>query len=449
MLAENQSRILLIVSDLHLSEGWDEKTKKLSRHEDFFFDQSFQRFLKFYMEKGIKEKCRVNLIIAGDFVDLLQVISLPEGDTVEGEAITPREREFGLGTSPKKSCWKLRKLMNGHWIFFQALSQFLVAGNAVTIIPGNHDIEFSIPEVQNCLRAELLNYIPEKEKDKQEFSNLINKNLSFLPWFYYEPGHVYVEHGHQYDSLNSFDYFLHPSRPDNLIDLPAGSFFVRYLFNKVETEYPFADNMKPATRFLRWLLKRMFIKGLVLKKQVRWQLYHYINFFWQTLKKAGPIPINWLSELEARQNESLRNIAISSGIAEEKLGDIKNKWAKSDIHHLSKCRLFWRFIKGESQNDIYYETAKKINEIIGVQYIVFGHTHEADLETLEPENWSREYINSGTWTKVFIESYEERLLKEENEFVFVMIDKAGPKMELLRWRDDLGEGERVRLFSTT
>jgi hypothetical protein len=120
MQAENQTRILLIVSDLHLSEGWDEKTKKLSRNEDFFFGQSFQRFLNFYIEKGTKGKCRVNLIIAGDFVDLLQVISLPDGDTVEGEAITPRERDFGLGTSPKKSCWKLRKLMNGHWILFQA-----------------------------------------------------------------------------------------------------------------------------------------------------------------------------------------------------------------------------------------------------------------------------------------------------------------------------------------
>jgi UDP-2,3-diacylglucosamine pyrophosphatase LpxH len=449
MQAENQTRILLIVSDLHLSEGWDEKTKKLSRHEDFFFDQSFKRFLDSYIEKGIREKCRINLIIAGDFVDLLQVISLPNEDTVDGEAITPREREFGLGTSPKKSCWKLRKLMNGHWIFFQALSRFLVAGNAVTIIPGNHDIEFSIPEVQNCLRVELLNYITEKEKDKQDISNLINKYLSFLPWFYYEPGLVYVEHGHQYDSLNSFDYFLHPSRPDNLIDLSAGSFFVRYLFNKVETEYPFADNMKPATRFLRWLLKKMFIRGLFLKKQVRWQLYHYINFFWQTLKKAGPIPSDWVGELEARQNESLRTIAISSGIAEGKLRDIKDKWAKSDIHHLCKCRLFWRFIKSESQNDLYYESAEKVKEILAVQYIVFGHTHEADLEPLEPENWSREYINSGTWTKVFLESYEERLLKEENEFVFVMIDKSGPKMELLRWRDDLGEGERVRLFSTT
>ncbi|HSN91066.1 MAG TPA: hypothetical protein VLS93_07540 [Anaeromyxobacteraceae bacterium] len=33
-------------------------------------------------------------------------------------------------------------------------------------------------------------------------------------------------------------------------DLLLGSFFVRYLFDRVETVEPFADDMKPATRFI-------------------------------------------------------------------------------------------------------------------------------------------------------------------------------------------------------
>jgi hypothetical protein len=36
---------LLIVSDLHLSEGRSERTHRLSRNEDFFFDEEFARFL--------------------------------------------------------------------------------------------------------------------------------------------------------------------------------------------------------------------------------------------------------------------------------------------------------------------------------------------------------------------------------------------------------------------
>jgi len=35
---------LIVISDLHLSDGYDEKTGKYSRNEDFFFDEELQRF---------------------------------------------------------------------------------------------------------------------------------------------------------------------------------------------------------------------------------------------------------------------------------------------------------------------------------------------------------------------------------------------------------------------
>jgi hypothetical protein len=67
MLTEHPPRILLIVSDLHLSEGWDEWTKKLSRLEDFLFDMSFERLLNHYIRKAREENFKIRLIIAGDF----------------------------------------------------------------------------------------------------------------------------------------------------------------------------------------------------------------------------------------------------------------------------------------------------------------------------------------------------------------------------------------------
>jgi hypothetical protein len=88
-----------------------------------------------------------------------------------------------------------------------------------------------------------------------------------------------------------------------------------------------------------------------------------------------------------------------------------------------------------------------------VRYVVFGHTHEADLRSLgkkddNQDSWSHEYVNSGTWTRVFTDDFSERLVKDENEFVLVMIDTSTGKMELLRWRDDLNQGERVSLFQS-
>jgi len=283
---------LLVVSDLHLSEGWDSDTKRLFKSEDFFFDHSFGRFLQAQDAKSRAEGHRLRLIIPGDFVDFLQVKTTPPESVqvMEGEFITSREQRFGLGTGPAMTCWKLRKLMDGHWRFFQALASFLVAGHDLVILPGNHDIEWIMPEVQGCFRAELVKYAPPGA------GTGIGQQVRFLPWFYYEPDFLYIDHGHQYDALNSFDVFLHPYLPDGRIDLPAGSFFVRYLFNFLELDYPFADNMKPTARFLRWTLRH----------PRTWRAFPvYWSFFRETLAKAKPWDAQWRAHVEARQREVL------------------------------------------------------------------------------------------------------------------------------------------------
>lgn len=430
-----EPRFLLIVSDLHLSEGWDPDTKRLSRNEDFYFDASFARFLSAQAESAVHQGYRLRLIIPGDLVDFLQVTAIPPGDSLDGEPITARDRQFGLGTSPAHTCWKLRRIVSGHWLFFDALARFVGAGQDLVVLPGNHDIEWVIPEVQAAFISELSARAPVAGQDA------VAERIRFLPWFYLEPGLIYVDHGHQYDPLNSFDYFLHPYLPDGRIDLPAGSFFVRYLFNKVETAYPFADNMKPSSRFVRWVLWR------ILRNPRRWpQLRPFIGFFWETLKKAGSLEPSWRSELEARQQAALDRIAADFGLGREKAMGLKNLWVPSAIHMLSKPRLACMFFGQAGGAEPLTTFADRITALLGVRYVVFGHTHDADLQPLPSGPPRAEYVNSGTWTRVFAANFEERLLKEESEFVYVLVDRTKPKIELLRWRDDLGEGERVRLF---
>jgi UDP-2,3-diacylglucosamine pyrophosphatase LpxH len=425
---------LIIISDPHLSEGWSEETCRISRNEDFFFDLSFRRFLE-YLRKQDK---KYRLIINGDFVDFLQVTSIPEG-----KEIAERKRRFGLGTTSAETVWKLGKIMNGHWIFFEALGEFLVdeRGNEIYIIPGNHDIEFAIREVQNAFWEELVKYLP-KEKVSQQ--DKVKERIKFLPWFYYDEKYsIYIEHGSQYDALNSFDYFLCPLRPDGTIDLPAGSFFVRYLFNKLELDYPFADNMKPVSRFMKWFLCRLY------KPSYLRQLGTYISFFRETLNKASPVEKEWAKELKSRQEQILKDIADGYSLDFNKILCIKDMWVPSAIHNLPKHKLLCKFVTYSLPKDYWRGIARKIQEKLRVQFVIFGHTHEADLYVISRDgNKRNEYVNSGTWTKVFASSYEERLLKEENEFVYVHLrEEVGKiKMELLRWNDSLGEGERVRLF---
>lgn len=239
-------RGVLILSDLHLSEGRDPESGFVSRQEDFFFDDEFCAFLEHHSGEewsGMKW----TLIVNGDFLDFLQVVSSPPA-----ELYLRSDPTFGPKAGPLESAWKVSRIVRGHSELFRSLARF-VLHHRLVLIAGNHDAEFYYGEVQEAFLLELCEYLPPSNWQA------LRKNVEFLPWFYYSDG-IYVEHGHQYDPLNSFKYQLDPRLPDiglsppesGDLDLPLGSLFVRYLFNRVETESPFADNIKPATRFLKW-----------------------------------------------------------------------------------------------------------------------------------------------------------------------------------------------------
>jgi UDP-2,3-diacylglucosamine pyrophosphatase LpxH len=270
---------LIVVSDLHLSVGYDEKTGRYSRNEDFFFDEEFKRFLE-YLHKAKSPK--KHLIIDGDLFDFLQVDGCKTKELdEEGGApfkITPKERKFGLGTEEDKTVWKLGVIADGHPVFFQALANFLSKGNHLSIITGNHDIELYWPQVQEALRDRIANLFEntsmteqqQQQQKKKKKKESIKALIDFYPWFYYDKDHkTYIEHGNQYDRLNSFQYFLYPliEHGSDKLWLPFGSFFVRYFFNKLEISNPFADNIKPPTKYMRWAWKEnklQFLKTVLL-----------------------------------------------------------------------------------------------------------------------------------------------------------------------------------------
>ncbi|MFH0793239.1 MAG: metallophosphoesterase [bacterium] len=431
---------LVIVSDLHLSEGWDENGY-LQRNEDFFFDRNFKRFLGYLSESGQAEGFSYRLVINGDFVDFLQFTTVPKEKDIAGETLSNRERNLGMGTGDIKTLWKLGRLISGHKVFFSAIADFLAKGNELIVIPGNHDIEWVMPGIQDDFKARISGLtMPQRD---------IRERIRFLPWFYYDPVlSVFVEHGAQYDEINSYDYFLYPYRKDGTIDLPAGSFFVRYLFNRVEEVYPFADNVKPMTKFIWWALwqRRTWVGRPP-------QMFKFVRFFIDTLKKAGPAEEEWVQILTQRQNNEMDRLAQVSGLDRRRLEELKSHWIRSTLRHSGTFGLLASFIRNAKLDKYYYRgKARKVQETVGTRYVVFGHTHESDMCTLcvSPGGTKSEYVNSGSWTKSFAANHEEALLKGENEFVYVQIGhdrkRNDTKMDLLRWNDSLQEGERVRLF---
>ena len=393
--------------------------------------------MRYLEEEGDRSGRHWKLVIAGDMVDFLQVTSLPKKGEVDFE-ISEREGEFGLGTEPEKTAWKLRRIIQGHREFFAGLAAFLARGNHVVILPGNHDIEFCYEEVQEALRNGLAKFSP---------SENVKNNLEFRRWFYHEKGSVFVEHGHQYDDLNSFDYFLCPFFEEDgvkRIILPVGSFFVRYLFNTVEQFHPFADNIKPTTRFIRYMIFEVIKRPRKLR-----QLVPLILFFTEIVGKFRGLSPKEKKELEVKQGSIVGEISAEEEIAPDKVEEIKSLWVPSSITHYPwhqvLCGLFFR-----PNTDVHRRYASRIQDVLGVKYVVFGHTHDPDLAGLPSDkNRKGEYVNSSTWTRVFVkEESEEGMIREEKEFVFVRILKNEKRlrMDLLKWKDELGKPERVLLY---
>ena len=265
---------LLIVSDLHLSEGRDEHTHRISRNEDFFFDEQFTRFLEYHLALDPARKW--HLIINGDFCDFLQVLSIefdPEfleylgvKDAAEARRLLNIHKQatrFGFDDGPGETVFKLWKILDGHWMFTVALIRFLERGNLVSIGRGNHDPEFQYEIVREHFRKMLVWFFAQRIGNRAipgkavEFEGVCASQIQFLDWFYYEPGLLWAEHGGQYDELNSFQHWLAPYLPhSDYIELPWGSFFVRYLFNSIEDEEPWADNIRPQSRFIEWFITR-------------------------------------------------------------------------------------------------------------------------------------------------------------------------------------------------
>ena len=327
---------LLIVSDLHLSEGRDPGSRKFSKNEDFFFDEEFARFLAYYLDASRWSGAKWHLIVNGDFFDFLQVVSVADAASVRSPGSA--RRGLGLPCGEQETIRKLRRIAKGHRLFFESLAGFVASGNLLTVIKGNHDVEFHYAGVRAAFLAELAEAFRGRlgrdsawGKDR-ETEALDPGAVRFSDWFYYERELLWVEHGNRYEGFNSFKYWLSPLLPEipgwpperrNDIDLPFGSLFVRYLFNRIERLEPFADNVKPAANFVWWLIRKHPVTALRFLFRDGRTMLEKIRRAW-----ADVPPEAW--EIRGREHgDRLVELAGREGIELSKLTELDRRRAPS------------------------------------------------------------------------------------------------------------------------
>jgi hypothetical protein len=224
------------------------------------------------------------------------------------------------------------------------------------------------------------------------------------------------------------------------VKLPPGSFFVRYFYNLIKKYDPFADAIKPHSKYMRYLLTHHILNPKILAI-----LGHFVRMLYQVAMHSSPMTADELKTVSEKQAEMFRSTAARYGLSLDQLKAIQDQWdvttAKGSIFHtILKYSVY-------SKDSPYRGVANAIRRILGVKYVVFGHTHQLDQDY----ETNGDYFNAGTWMALYVDD-SDRLLRETGDvqfsFVRVLKNEGGEAtVELLEWDDARGAMDRVKLLA--
>ncbi|GAA4320204.1 hypothetical protein GCM10023149_19350 [Mucilaginibacter gynuensis] len=449
---------IFVISDLHLAEGKD-KDGNYNGAENFFADASFQRFIHRLMQK--RKEGSGMLIINGDMIDYLRIGRVPVSDADFTQwqqalaaigisktkpeltkAVNDKERKYGLKTDDYKSVWKLLLCAGGHAVVFASLAEWLAGGNKLVIVKGNHDLEWYWPAVRNYMDHLMAQNIAARAtiSAAEAMDKYVRPNLSYVDDSFIINNEIYVEHGHRYEKFTSVDG---PAQLENCdeLNLPFGSFFNRYLINRIELSYPYIDNVRPSENILPVLIQERF--PLAVK-----MLFHYLPFTLMVIPKrqykyalkylfqfllfiALPIVLAGLV-LWSSIGSSIK-LPEFSGIGKMIFNVVKSLSLLILSYFMS--RLF-AMLQLSSSGGLSEFAAKLFERNKHLKLVTFGHTHNPQQKSMP--GVAQKYYNTGTWMPVFENNAASVRLDKTYTLLHITLNATGSlnRSQLIRWNDD-------------
>lgn len=422
-------KMLVTISDLHMS----------APPLDDFDNEIEGKFGAFLSELGSHSE-QVELVINGDFLDFVQAPPY-EGDALESVSSS---EGLSLCFTESQSMEKLQAIYKAHSAVFSGLRNFLAAkpDNQIILLPGNHDADLFWSGVQSSLQQTL------GTSGSGRFR--IHAERVYLPAHF--PG-VWIEHGHQFDKINSFFIGQFESwsaknppilkdkkgRP-RLLECLGTRFMIRFL-NRLDKVYPYVDNVKPFSLFIRLFAASALVSGYA-SIQVAMTMWHLLSYLTRT-GITGPSDLLAIEgeplDLDNVLADRLRELNERSRILQDRVHlagfrtDLPLSLVLDDAVRARDLMEFLgehaELLDGLDQQDEGYLSisgdegtlslargfkidesrelmvgAKKILSTGEATLVIMGHTHEpldrpADLS----------YINTGSWTRYYQRTDSDQL----------------------------------------
>jgi UDP-2,3-diacylglucosamine pyrophosphatase LpxH len=496
---------IFVVSDLHIASGRN-NAGVYRGTENFFADDSFKRFLDYI--NNIKKTRNALLIINGDIFDFLRITEYPgkvrrarfskrfkralklkplekpkepsikkvddeyeewmrelekiginKTRTELEESISKKERKYGLRTDDYKTIYKLILIRKGHPEFIEALAMWLESGNKLIVVKGNHDLELYWLSVRNYLRLILAEDIINRNQQnnlEKTLTEVVLPNITFIDDSVEIDEDLYVEHGHRYDKFCMVLENPLLGKNSGQINIPFGSFFNRYLLNRVELFYPYLDNVRPSGNILPMLMRENFPLGLKVLLQhipllirilftnfryLRFMLSRVFLFALVLIIPIGLIVYFNLSTIETITAE-ITKVEEGGGIVATVLEQVKSLVLLFLSYLLSRLVAWFQLTEPSSLHNF----AKQRFDGTNYKIMSMGHTHNPGEYIFNDDNNERRFYNTGTWIPVIETSTAEAREDKTYTFLYLIRDNSGRLQPannglLQRWNDDAGRPE--------
>ncbi|WP_437627296.1 hypothetical protein [Sorangium sp. So ce1151] len=135
-------------------------------------------------------------------------------------------------------------ILADHPVFIEALGRVVADGHTVVFISGNHDVQLTLPEVRDTIRARVVEAALAALGDASRASaSALGERVVFRAWFHKTPDGIIVEHGNQYDGYCSYRYPMVPfGRKPGEIQPTMGSLVCRLLVSRMGYFNPHVDS---------------------------------------------------------------------------------------------------------------------------------------------------------------------------------------------------------------